>query len=126
MNEQALLQHITLNPKIFGGKPILRGRRLAVEHILGMLACGLPHVGIVRLVDQPARRQASVSLRVLDEAPLTCLGAVPCASFAGPALSLVNDCSGWRGRAPGRAGIRAERVSDAPGAPARHAGRARA
>src|SRR6266513_684506 len=28
------------NPKIFGGKPIVRGRRLAVEHILGMLAAG--------------------------------------------------------------------------------------
>ena len=26
--------------KIFGGKPIIRGRRLAVEHVLGMLAAG--------------------------------------------------------------------------------------
>jgi uncharacterized protein (DUF433 family) len=25
---------------MFGGKPIIRGRRLAVEHILGMLAAG--------------------------------------------------------------------------------------
>jgi len=38
MNEQQLLARITINPKIFGGKPIIRGRRLAVEHILGMLA----------------------------------------------------------------------------------------
>jgi uncharacterized protein (DUF433 family) len=29
-----------VNPKIFGGKPIIRGRRLAVEHVLGMLAAG--------------------------------------------------------------------------------------
>jgi uncharacterized protein (DUF433 family) len=29
-----------VNPNIFGGKPIIRGRRLAVEHILGMLAAG--------------------------------------------------------------------------------------
>jgi uncharacterized protein (DUF433 family) len=28
------------NPQIFGGKPIIRGRRLAVEHVLGMLAAG--------------------------------------------------------------------------------------
>ena len=35
-----LLQRITYNPDIFGGKPIIRGRRLAVEHILGMLAAG--------------------------------------------------------------------------------------
>ena len=27
-------------PEIFGGKPIIRGRRLAVEHILGQLAAG--------------------------------------------------------------------------------------
>ena len=40
MNEQKLLERITVNPKIFGGKPIVRGRRLAVEHVLGMLAAG--------------------------------------------------------------------------------------
>ena len=40
MNEEELLKRITVNPKIFGGKPIIRGRRLAVEHILGMLAAG--------------------------------------------------------------------------------------
>jgi len=40
MNEAELLERITVNPKIFGGKPIVRGRRLAVEHILGMLAAG--------------------------------------------------------------------------------------
>ena len=40
MSEQELLERITFNPSIFGGKPIIRGRRLAVEHILGMLAAG--------------------------------------------------------------------------------------
>lgn len=40
MDEQKLLERITVDPKIFGGKPIIRGRRLAVEHILGMLAAG--------------------------------------------------------------------------------------
>ncbi|PHJ64145.1 hypothetical protein VF14_11420 [Nostoc linckia z18] len=40
MNEQKLLERITVNPKIFGGKPIIRDRRLAVEHILRMLAAG--------------------------------------------------------------------------------------
>ncbi len=40
MSEQTLLNRITVNPKIFGGKPIIRGRRLAVEHVLGMLAAG--------------------------------------------------------------------------------------
>jgi len=40
MDEMKLLERITVNPQIFGGKPIIRGRRLAVEHILGMLAAG--------------------------------------------------------------------------------------
>ena len=38
--EDQLLQRITIDPAIFGGKPIIRGRRLAVEHVLGMLAAG--------------------------------------------------------------------------------------
>ena len=40
MDEQKLLERITVDPKMFGGKPIIRGRRLAVEHVLGMLAAG--------------------------------------------------------------------------------------
>jgi uncharacterized protein (DUF433 family) len=40
MDEAKLLERITVNPGIFGGKPIVRGRRLAVEHVLGMLAAG--------------------------------------------------------------------------------------
>ena len=42
MNENKLLERITVNPVIFGGKQrsIVRGHRLAVEHILGMLAAG--------------------------------------------------------------------------------------
>ena len=40
MNEDELLKRITINPEIFGGKPIIRGRRLAVEHVLGMFAAG--------------------------------------------------------------------------------------
>ncbi len=35
-----LLDRITVNPAIFGGKPIVRGHRLAVEHVLAMLAQG--------------------------------------------------------------------------------------
>jgi uncharacterized protein (DUF433 family) len=40
MDEQQLLKRITVDPSIFSGKPIVRGRRLAVEHVLGMLAAG--------------------------------------------------------------------------------------
>jgi uncharacterized protein (DUF433 family) len=40
MDEHKLLERITMSPQIFGGKPIIRGRRLAVEHVLNMLAVG--------------------------------------------------------------------------------------
>lgn len=40
MDDTKLLERITVNPSIFGGKPIIRGRRLAVEHVLGLLAAG--------------------------------------------------------------------------------------
>jgi uncharacterized protein (DUF433 family) len=40
MNGPDLLRRITSDPAIFAGKPIVRGRRLAVEHVLSMLAAG--------------------------------------------------------------------------------------
>lgn len=40
MTEEELLERITIDPMIFGGKPIIRGMRIAVEHLLGMLAAG--------------------------------------------------------------------------------------
>ncbi len=38
--ETELLDRITVRPDIFGGKPIIRGMRIAVEHVLGKLAAG--------------------------------------------------------------------------------------
>ena len=35
-----LIDRITVNPEIFNGKPIIRGRRISVEQILEMLALG--------------------------------------------------------------------------------------
>ena len=40
MKDEELLKRITFNPLIFGGKPIIRGMRIAVEHILGRIAAG--------------------------------------------------------------------------------------
>lgn len=47
MNDDDLLNRISIVPGIFGGKPIIRGRRLAVEHVLGMLAAGDDHQTIL-------------------------------------------------------------------------------
>ena len=40
MNNPELLKRITVNPAIFGGKPIIRGMRISVELILSLLAQG--------------------------------------------------------------------------------------
>ena len=40
MRQSELIARITCNPDIFGGRPIIRGHRLAVEHVLDMLAAG--------------------------------------------------------------------------------------
>ena len=38
--ETQLLDRITVRADIFGGKPIIRDMRIAVEHVLGKLAAG--------------------------------------------------------------------------------------
>lgn len=40
MQDQQLLERITLNPKIMVGKPVIRNTRLTVEYILNLLAHG--------------------------------------------------------------------------------------
>ncbi|MGH7213438.1 MAG: DUF433 domain-containing protein [Tepidisphaeraceae bacterium] len=40
MAEIKITDRITANPEIYGGKPIIRGHRLAVEHVLMMMAAG--------------------------------------------------------------------------------------
>ena len=40
MKAQKLLERITLNPDVMTGKPVIRGTRLTVQYILGLLAHG--------------------------------------------------------------------------------------
>jgi uncharacterized protein (DUF433 family) len=40
MTEDEVLKRISMDPAIFCGKPIIRGLRIAVEHVLGMMAAG--------------------------------------------------------------------------------------
>ena len=40
MTDSDLLKRISSNPAIFGGKPIIRGMRISVEMILGLLSQG--------------------------------------------------------------------------------------
>jgi len=41
LGDQELLRRITVNPAIFGGRPIIRGMRIKVENILGLLEQGV-------------------------------------------------------------------------------------
>jgi uncharacterized protein (DUF433 family) len=40
MNRNRLLERIVINPKVMVGKPVIRGTRLTVQYILGLLAHG--------------------------------------------------------------------------------------
>lgn len=37
---------IERNPEVLGGKPVVRGTRISVEHVLAMLAQGVPEAEI--------------------------------------------------------------------------------
>jgi len=47
MKDDVLLARITLDPKVMTGKPVIRGTRLSVEFILGLLAHGTTTAGIL-------------------------------------------------------------------------------
>ncbi len=40
MSDELLLQRITVNPQVLTGKPVIKGTRLSVEHVLNLLAHG--------------------------------------------------------------------------------------
>ncbi len=48
MKRQDLLKRIVANPKILGGKPVIRGTRISVEFILELLASGATEAEILK------------------------------------------------------------------------------
>lgn len=40
MNDQQLLARVALNSNVMAGKPVIKGTRLTVEYVLGLLAHG--------------------------------------------------------------------------------------
>ena len=50
--------HITTHPDILGGKPIIAGTRISVEHILGLLAKGITQKEIIK--EYPSLTEESV------------------------------------------------------------------
>jgi uncharacterized protein (DUF433 family) len=45
--DNTLLNRITINQRVLGGKPVVRGMRISVEQIIKMLARGISHSDII-------------------------------------------------------------------------------
>lgn len=58
MSEAGLLERIAIDPAICGGKPCIRGHRIWVSLILGLLAGGMTPAEI--LADYPGLEEADV------------------------------------------------------------------
>ena len=58
MTDEKLMKRITVNPGVFGGKPIVRGMRISVELILSLLAQGETTEGLLR--DYPDLEQDDI------------------------------------------------------------------
>ena len=78
MNDEQLLDRITLNPKVMAGKPVIRGSRLTVEYILNLLAHGATgaeileeYEGLTQEDIQACLLFATKSLENTDFMPLT-------------------------------------------------------
>ena len=62
MEEQKLLDHITFNPKVMVGKPVIKGTRLTVEYILSLLAHGTTAAEILQEYDGLAQEDIQACL----------------------------------------------------------------
>jgi len=71
-----ILQRITLNPRIMGGKPCIRGMRVTVGLVVGLVATGLTAEEILRAYpyleaeDIPAALSYAAWLAEASEVPL--------------------------------------------------------
>ena len=81
MDDSKLLERIAINPKVMVGKPVIRGTRLTVQHILGLLASGMiideipqEYTGLTREDVLASRILAKESLEITTFAPLSSEG----------------------------------------------------
>jgi uncharacterized protein (DUF433 family) len=66
----ALLERITMNPEQFGGRPCIRGLRIRVQDIIGLLAAGATREEIIKdypyLEDDDISAALEYAARALD------------------------------------------------------------
>jgi uncharacterized protein (DUF433 family) len=63
MNEQQLLERITINPNVMVGKPVIKGTRIPVELIVRMVAQGIVEAEI--LAEYPRLTVADIRAALL-------------------------------------------------------------
>ncbi len=63
-----LLERIVVNPKVMGGKPIVKGTRVTVEQVLKLLAQGLSNQEILK--DYPHLSKEDISAVLLYAAKI--------------------------------------------------------
>jgi uncharacterized protein (DUF433 family) len=68
MNKSALLSRIEVNPDVMVGKPIIRGLRISVEHLLNALAGGRSVEDIIK--DYPELEKEDIQAVLLYAAEL--------------------------------------------------------
>ena len=68
MNKEKLLERIVIDPKVMVGKPVIRGTRLTVQYILGLLAHGATFDEILDEYEGLERRDILACLLFATEA----------------------------------------------------------
>lgn len=58
-----MIERITANPNILGGKPIIRGTRISVEFVLDMLASDVPEEEILEDYQHLTKEDIQACLR---------------------------------------------------------------
>lgn len=70
MQKEKLLDRITINPRVMVGKPVIRGTRLTVQYILGLLAAGTTHQEVLSeyqgLTEEDIRACLAFATQALD------------------------------------------------------------
>jgi len=57
------MERITVNPKILGGKPIIRGTRISVEHIINLIASNVSEEEILEDYTHLTRKDIQACLQ---------------------------------------------------------------
>ena len=71
------MNRITYNPKILGGKPVIKGTRISVDFILELLAGGMAEEGVVKEYPQLKKEDIRAALEyaaiTLKREELSCI-----------------------------------------------------